>query len=46
MIKKKYYPLYEERVNRQYLPKTFKETGGIFVSKREFLSENLEWGKI
>lgn len=42
---KKYYPLYEERVNRQYLPKTFKETGGIFATKREFLSENSRMGE-
>lgn len=42
---KKYYPLYEERVNRQYLPKTFKETGGIFATKKEFLSENSRMGE-
>ncbi|OQD58670.1 NeuA-like protein [Methanobrevibacter arboriphilus JCM 13429 = DSM 1125] len=42
---KKYYPLYAERVNRQYLPKTFKETGGIFATKREFLSENSRMGE-
>ncbi|MDR2967067.1 MAG: UDP-2,4-diacetamido-2,4,6-trideoxy-beta-L-altropyranose hydrolase [Methanobacteriaceae archaeon] len=40
-----YYPLYEKRVNRQYLPKTFKETGGIFATKREFLKENSRLGK-
>jgi len=42
---KKYYPLYSERVNRQYLPKTFKETGGIFATKKEFLRENSRMGK-
>lgn len=41
---KKYYPKYKERLNRQYLPKTFKETGGIFATKREFLKENSRLG--
>lgn len=40
-----YYPLYEKRVNRQYLPKTFKETGGIFATKREFLNESSRIGE-
>ncbi|MDO5850747.1 MAG: glycosyltransferase [Methanobacteriaceae archaeon] len=40
----KYYPLYEERLNRQYLPKAYKETGSIFASKREFISENSRLG--
>ena len=39
------FPLYEERLNRQYLPKTFKETGGIFACKREFLKEDSRLGK-
>jgi len=39
-----YYPLYEKRVNRQYLPKAYKETGGIFATKREFLKENSRLG--
>jgi len=39
-----YYPLYNERVNRQYLPKTYKETGGIFATKREFLKETSRLG--
>ena len=39
-----YYPLYEKRVNRQYLPKSFKETGGIFATKREFVQENSRLG--
>ena len=37
---KKYYPLYKARLNRQYLPKSYKETGSIFASKRKFISEN------
>lgn len=40
----KYYPLYEERLNRQYLPKAYKETGSIFASKREFIKENSRLG--
>lgn len=40
----RYYPLYEKRVNRQYLPKTYKETGGIFATKEEFLKENSRLG--
>ncbi|MCL2156712.1 MAG: UDP-2,4-diacetamido-2,4,6-trideoxy-beta-L-altropyranose hydrolase [Methanobrevibacter sp.] len=42
---KKYIPNYKERLNRQYLPKTFKETGGIFATKREFVRENSRLGK-
>jgi len=40
----KYYPLYDKRVNRQYLPKAYKETGSIFASKREFIKENSRLG--
>ncbi len=42
---KKYYPLYKERVNRQYLPKAYKETGSIFATKREFVRENSRLGE-
>ncbi|MEA4956229.1 3-deoxy-manno-octulosonate cytidylyltransferase [bioreactor metagenome] len=42
--KNKYYPLYKKRLNRQYLPKTFRETGGIFATKREFLNETSRMG--
>ena len=41
---KRYFPLYKERVNRQYLPKAFKETGSIFATKREFVTENSRLG--
>lgn len=41
---KKYFPLYKERLNRQYLPKAFKETGSIFATKREFVKENSRLG--
>ena len=42
---KKYFPLYKERVNRQYLPKAYKETGSIFATKREFVTENSRLGE-
>ena len=41
---KKYFPLYKERLNRQYLPKAYKETGSIFATKREFVKENSRLG--
>ena len=41
---KKYYPLYKARLNRQYLPKSYKETGSIFASKRKFICENSRLG--
>ena len=41
---RKYFPLYKERVNRQYLPKAYKETGSIFATKREFVKENSRLG--
>ena len=41
---KKYFPLYKERLNRQYLPKAYKETGSIFATKREFVTENSRLG--
>ena len=42
---KKYFPLYKERLNRQYLPKAYKETGSIFATKREFVKENSRLGE-
>ena len=42
---KKYFPLYKERLNRQYLPKAYKETGSIFATKREFVCENSRLGE-
>jgi CMP-N-acetylneuraminic acid synthetase len=38
-------PLYEERLNRQLLPKIFKETGGFVVAKRSVLSSKTRFGK-
>ena len=43
--KKTYYPLYEKRINRQYLPKIFRETGSILATKREVITENSRLGK-
>lgn len=39
-----YYPLYSERLNKQYLPKQFRETGGIFATRRSFLTANSRLG--
>lgn len=33
-------PLYEKRLNRQYLKPTYTETGGFFISRRSFISES------
>jgi CMP-N-acetylneuraminic acid synthetase len=38
-------PLYQERVNRQYLPKVYKETGGFVIAKRSILESNTRFGK-
>ena len=39
-----YYPLYSERLNKQYLPKQYKETGSIFATRRSFLTANSRLG--
>ena len=39
-----YHPLYSERLNRQYLPKQFRETGGFFATRRSFLTPNSRLG--
>lgn len=41
----KYYPLYEKRLNRQYLPKHLMETGAFVITKREFVTEGSRLGK-
>lgn len=41
----KYYPLYEKRLNRQYLPKHLMETGAFVITKREFVTENSRLGQ-
>lgn len=40
-----FYPLYEERLNRQYLPKTYRETGAILASKRSCVTEDSRIGE-
>ncbi|MGJ7045470.1 cytidylyltransferase domain-containing protein [Thermoanaerobacterium thermosulfurigenes] len=37
-------PLYEKRLNRQYLPKNFLETGAFFITKRKFVKEESRLG--
>ena len=41
---KRYFPNYIERLNRQYLPKSFKETGAILATRRSFVHENSRLG--
>ncbi len=43
--KDSFYPLYNERLNRQYLPKTYKETGAILGTKRNYVTENSRIGE-
>ncbi len=40
-----YFPLYEKRLNRQYLPKHLMETGAFVITKREFVTENSRLGE-
>lgn len=40
-----YFPLYEKRLNRQYLPKHLMETGAFVITKREFVTEHSRLGK-
>lgn len=40
----RYFPLYMQRVNRQYLPKSFKETGAILATRRAFVHEDSRLG--
>jgi len=37
--KGRYIPNYEERVNRQYLPPIFKETGGFLITRKRCITE-------
>jgi CMP-N-acetylneuraminic acid synthetase/spore coat polysaccharide biosynthesis predicted glycosyltransferase SpsG len=39
-IDNQFVPRYTKRVNRQYLPSEFRETGAVFATKREFVTEN------
>lgn len=38
-------PLYKERLNRQYLPKHFLETGAFFISKRDKVTKETRFGE-
>lgn len=38
-------PLYEERINRQYLPKYYMETGAFVISKNSVVTENSRIGE-
>ena len=40
----RFFPLYMERVNRQYLPKSFKETGALLATRRSFVREDSRLG--
>lgn len=40
----RYFPNYIERLNRQYLPKSFRETGAILATRRNFMHENSRLG--
>ena len=40
----RFFPLYIERVNRQYLPKSFKETGALLATRRSFVHEDSRLG--
>ena len=39
------YPLYEKRLNRQFLPKHLKETGAFVITKGEFVKPDGRFGK-
>lgn len=38
-------PDYENRLNRQWLPKKYKEAGAFLITKREFVKEDSRFGK-
>ena len=40
----RYFPNYIERKNRQFLPKDFRETGAIFITRRHFVHEDSRLG--
>lgn len=41
----KFIPAYEARVNRQYLPANFRETGSFLITRSSIISENNRIGK-
>ncbi len=40
----KYVPLYEKRVNRQYLPANYRETGGFVITRRQHVTNTSRFG--
>ena len=40
-----YVPLYKERLNRQYLKPSYKETGGFLITRNSIITENARIGK-
>jgi CMP-N-acetylneuraminic acid synthetase/spore coat polysaccharide biosynthesis predicted glycosyltransferase SpsG len=40
----RFVPAYEKRLNRQQLPKRFKETGGVLATRREFVRPDSRFG--
>ena len=41
---KRYFPFYSERLYKDFLPKTFKETGGILATRRNFVTPTSRLG--
>lgn len=41
----KFIPKYKERLNRQYLPKEYRETGAVLATQRKFIHENSRFGE-
>ena len=41
---RRYFPLYSERLNQQYLPPEYKETGSFFATRRGFITPNSRMG--
>jgi CMP-N-acetylneuraminic acid synthetase/spore coat polysaccharide biosynthesis predicted glycosyltransferase SpsG len=41
----KIFPDYESRLNRQWLPKKFKEAGAFLITKREFVKKDSRFGE-
>ena len=41
----RYFPNYEKRVNRQLLPKVYKETGGFVITRPQFVKEESRFGE-
>jgi len=40
----KYVPMYAQRVNRQYLPANFRETGGFVIARRRHVTDRSRFG--